>query len=299
MDLLSGYSDNAINPFQGFNNALASTNQTNNWLNNQQNQIAQWNQFDPFASGGGFGKQTDYYSGLGAAFGRQTGGFGGYGAPNADPFTPVQQQSPDFSTLQRVPVYPPQQAAPTWDDMGGGTFDGGSKGGKSGMWDDMGGGSYDEMTAAMGTLGGPQTWQPQVTQPPAWWGPLSNGPANPTPDVWKGADLGPVGGGGAGGGGSSSASPNSWLPQGKLNTGFPTGAGNNDLRDALSRYMTPQTGFDNFGGGASGFNPGNGFDPVGSKGFGIQSAPTDQYGNPSFYPAVPWTDPFDRNASGG
>jgi hypothetical protein len=33
-----------------------------------------------------FGKQTDYYSGLGAAYGRATGGFGGYSAPNADPF---------------------------------------------------------------------------------------------------------------------------------------------------------------------------------------------------------------------
>jgi len=35
-------------------------------------------QFDPWAnSPGGFGGQTDYYSGLGAAYGRETGGFGG------------------------------------------------------------------------------------------------------------------------------------------------------------------------------------------------------------------------------
>jgi hypothetical protein len=75
-------------PFDGFINAVNSTNQTNAYLGNLNNVVTSPG-YDPFAQSGGFGNQTAYYSGLGAAYGRATGGFGGYGAPNADPFTPV------------------------------------------------------------------------------------------------------------------------------------------------------------------------------------------------------------------
>jgi hypothetical protein len=73
MDLFSGYSDNAFNPFSGFNNALASTGQTNNYLGNLNSQIT-GPQYDPFAQSGGFGAQTSYYSGLGRDYTTATGG---------------------------------------------------------------------------------------------------------------------------------------------------------------------------------------------------------------------------------
>jgi hypothetical protein len=64
--------------FSGLANAQASQAQTNNYLANQQNTLAQANAYNPYAnSGGSFGAQPAAYAGLGAAYGRATGGFGG------------------------------------------------------------------------------------------------------------------------------------------------------------------------------------------------------------------------------
>jgi hypothetical protein len=60
--------------FSGLNNAYASQGQTNAYLNNQANTLAQANAYNPWANTpGGFGGQTAYYAGLGAAYGRAVG----------------------------------------------------------------------------------------------------------------------------------------------------------------------------------------------------------------------------------
>jgi len=82
MELASGFSTGAIDPFAGYNTAAGSTNQTNNFLAQQQYQNALNSSYDPFAQSGGFGRMTDAYSAAGAAYGRATGGFGGYGGNN-------------------------------------------------------------------------------------------------------------------------------------------------------------------------------------------------------------------------
>ena len=70
-------------------------------------------QFDPWAnSPGGFGAQTDYYSGLGAAYGRDTGGF------NASPGYPAGPV--ESAPLDPLPYQNPFEAAPPPDYSGGG-----------------------------------------------------------------------------------------------------------------------------------------------------------------------------------
>jgi hypothetical protein len=98
MELLSGYSDNALQGFNGYTpqaNAAIANNNNAYWANQAamaaQAQAAQNN---VFASGGGFGAQTNYYSGLGAAYGRATGGFNGSAPGWADP-QPQQQPAYD------------------------------------------------------------------------------------------------------------------------------------------------------------------------------------------------------------
>jgi hypothetical protein len=73
MDLFSGYSDSAFNPFSGLQNAYGSQAQSNDYLNSLNSQIT-GRQYDPFAQSGGFGAQTSYYSGLGRDYTTATGG---------------------------------------------------------------------------------------------------------------------------------------------------------------------------------------------------------------------------------
>jgi hypothetical protein len=82
MDLASGYSD-SFNYGNGYtplaNNAI---NNNNAAYNANQAYASGVGSYNPFTQSGGFGAQTDYYSGLGAAYGRATGGFnGGGGSP--------------------------------------------------------------------------------------------------------------------------------------------------------------------------------------------------------------------------
>ena len=84
---LANFNAGMANSQVGINNALAA------------------GQYDPFASQGGFGAQTDYYSGLGASYGRAVGGeIYGAGAPQ-------QQQQPDYSSYQPEQAFNPQGGA--------------------------------------------------------------------------------------------------------------------------------------------------------------------------------------------
>lgn len=65
-----------------------------------------------------FGKQTDYYSNLGASYGRQTGGFGGYGGNN-DPFSPVGGGASPAGQVQRGPDLPDLSYNPFGGSKGG------------------------------------------------------------------------------------------------------------------------------------------------------------------------------------
>jgi hypothetical protein len=87
--------------FSGLANAQASQAQTNNYLANQQNTLAQANAYNPYAnSGGSFGAMPAYYAALGAAYGRQTGGFrpgmpaSPSGTVTRSPLAPIPYQSP-------------------------------------------------------------------------------------------------------------------------------------------------------------------------------------------------------------
>ena len=95
-------------PFEGFNNAVNSTNQTNAYLGNLNNTVTSPG-FDPFAQSGGFGNQTDFYAGQGAAYGRATGGFGGLGGNNdiiggGYPSGSVER-GPDLPNISGSPTY--------------------------------------------------------------------------------------------------------------------------------------------------------------------------------------------------
>ena len=119
MDLLSGYSDNALMGFNGYtpqaNAAIANNNAA---YNANQGYVADiLRGYDPFASGGGFGKQTDYYSSLGAAYGRATGGFDGSAPGWSDP-QPQEAPAADFG-FRFSPFSLPQQPFNSYGLPGG------------------------------------------------------------------------------------------------------------------------------------------------------------------------------------
>jgi len=115
MDLASGYSD-SINYGNGYtplaNNAIANNNA--DYLRNQL-AMQQAGQYNPFAQSGGFGAQTDYYSGLGAAYGRATGGFNAAPAQPSNPYASM----PWWATFEQTAG---REAAQDWvkQQTGGG-----------------------------------------------------------------------------------------------------------------------------------------------------------------------------------
>jgi len=118
MDLASGYSD-SINYGNGYtplaNNAINNNNAAYNTNQAYANQVGQ---YDPFAQSGGFGAQTDYYSGLGRDYTTATGGniFGNAsggsvfdtGAPGIDVSTLTPQQKSYYDSHMRTYGYAPQ-----------------------------------------------------------------------------------------------------------------------------------------------------------------------------------------------
>jgi hypothetical protein len=109
-----------------------------------------------YSSGGGFGAQTDYYSGLGAAYGRQTGGFesgndymSSLWGGGTSPYTDYGQ-----SALPDTSWYQPQAAAPSFDwgsyfnDVTGGQQSNPYTGGDAGY------GYYDPSSYGLGS-----SWQ--------------------------------------------------------------------------------------------------------------------------------------------
>jgi hypothetical protein len=97
---------NFINSFDARNNAIFNNNMAAAQANT--NAIITASAYDPWASTGGFGAQTDYYSALGASYGRAVGEatYPGYG-----PREGVTTQQPDYSAYQPEQAFNPQGGA--------------------------------------------------------------------------------------------------------------------------------------------------------------------------------------------
>ena len=133
MDLASGYSD-SFNYGNGYtplaNNAINNNNAAYNANQAYANQVGQ---YDPFAQSGGFGAQTDYYSGLGRDYTTATGGniYGGNSFSGWDPYAYGGSSGGIGSDAARAPNQPEIpasfndrfSAAPQYQPYGPGYFD--------------------------------------------------------------------------------------------------------------------------------------------------------------------------------
>ena len=109
-----------FNPFGGAPDTYAMNNAA---YNANQGYAGAVGQYNPFAQSGGFGAQTDYYSGLGAAYGRATGGFGGPipGVGGGNDYFRYEMGGNPAGNVERGPDLPNLSTTPDpWGGGGGG-----------------------------------------------------------------------------------------------------------------------------------------------------------------------------------